>query len=183
MSLFLDMFITFFKLGAVSFGGGYAMIPLIQKEVESHPAWLAIMNMRQFTDMIAISAMAPGPIATNTCTILGFKLAGLPGALIACLSVSLPSLMLILIIGQLFIKYQNHPMVKAAFYGLRPTIVAIIGYAAIKFALSNGIIGGSSFIDVKSAILLVLSLIFLLKTKLHPAYLILAAGIVGAFIF
>lgn len=183
MSLYIDMFITFFKLGAVSFGGGYAMIPLIQKEVENHPAWLAIMNMRQFTDMIAISAMAPGPIATNTCTILGYKLAGMPGAIIACLAVSLPSLLLILIIGQLFIKYQNHALVKSAFYGLRPTIVAIIAYASIKFAISNGIIGGSNYIDVKSTILLLLSLIVLLKTKLHPAYLILAAGLIGVVIF
>lgn len=179
MNIFIDMFITFFKLGLVSFGGGYAMIPLIQKEVESHH-WLSVS---QFTDMIAVSAMAPGPIATNTCTILGYKLAGLPGAVIACIAVTLPSLLLILIIGQLFIKYQNHPTVKAAFYGLRPTIVGIIAYSAIKFAISNGIIGGSNFVDVKSAILLAFSLIVLLRTKIHPVYLILAAGLIGIFIF
>lgn len=179
MNIFLDMFITFFKLGAVSFGGGYAMIPLIQKEVESHH-WL---SMSQFTDMIAISAMAPGPIATNTCTILGFKISGLLGALVACIAVSLPSLLLILIVGQLFIKYQNHPVVKAAFYGLRPTIVGIIAYSAIKFAISNGIIGGSSFIEPKSAILLAISFVMLIKTKFHPAYIILASGIIGVLIF
>ncbi|EGW37711.1 chromate transporter [Desulfosporosinus sp. OT] len=179
MNIFLDMFITFFKLGLVSFGGGYAMIPLIQKEVENHH-WL---TMSQFTDMIAVSAMAPGPIATNTATILGYKIAGLPGAAIACISVSLPSLLLILIIGQLFIKYQNHRIVKAAFYGLRPTIVAIIAYAAIKFAISNGIIGGSNYIDIKSSFLLVVAFIMLIKTKYHPAYLILASGIIGIMIF
>jgi len=179
MNIFVDMFITFFKLGLVSFGGGYAMIPLIQKEVENHH-WL---SMSQFTDMIAVSAMAPGPIATNTATILGYKIAGLPGALDACLAVSLPSLLLILIIGQLFIKYQNHPIVKAAFYGLRPTIVGIIAYAAIKFAISNGIIGGSNFIDVKSSIILVAAFIVLIRTKLHPAYLIILSGIVGIILF
>lgn len=179
MNIFVDMFVTFFKLGLVSFGGGYAMIPLIQKEVESHH-WL---NMSQFTDMIAVSAMAPGPIATNTATILGYKIAGLSGAAVACLSVTLPSLLLILIIGQLFIKYQNHPLVKAAFYGLRPTIVGVIAYSAIKFAISNGIIGGSNFVDVKSLILLVIGFIILIKTKFHPAYLILASGIIGIMIF
>lgn len=179
MNIFLDMFITFFKLGLVSFGGGYAMIPLIQKEVESHH-WL---SMSQFTDMIAVSAMAPGPIATNTASILGYKIAGIPGALVACFSVSLPSLLLILIVGQLFIKYQNHHSVKAAFYGLRPTIVGIIAYAAIKFAISNGIVGGSNFIDIKSSILLVVAFILLIRTKFHPAYLILASGIIGVIIF
>ena len=179
MNIFIDMFITFFKLGLVSFGGGYAMIPLIQTEMESHH-WL---SMSQFTDMIAVSAMAPGPIATNTASIVGYKIAGLPGATVACLAVTLPSLLLILIVGQLFIKFQDHPTVKAAFYGLRPTIVGIIAYAAIKFAVSNGIVGGSNFIDVKSTILMVVAFILLIRTKFHPAYLILAAGIIGIVIF
>ncbi|CAA7599838.1 Chromate transporter [Acididesulfobacillus acetoxydans] len=179
MNAFLDLFITFFKLGLVSFGGGYAMIPLIQTEVQNHH-WL---SMSIFTDMIAISAMAPGPIATNTATIVGDKCLGLPGAVVACLAVTLPSLLLILVIGKLFVKFQNHPLVKAAFYGLRPTIVGIIVFAAVKFALSDGIIGGGHLIDVKSALLLLAAMVILIKTRLHPAYLILAAGIVGMVMF
>lgn len=179
MKILIDLFLAFFKLGFVSFGGGYAMIPLIQEEVASHH-WL---NMATFTDTIAISAMAPGPIATNTATIVGYKVFGFTGATIACIAVTLPSLLLILFIGKLFMKYQNHPMVKAAFYGLRPVIVGVIAYAAIKFALSNGIIGGSHIIDVKSTILMVAAFIMLIKTKFHPAYLILAAGLIGVVIF
>lgn len=179
MNLYVDMLISFFKLGLVSFGGGYAMIPLIQTEIASHH-WL---NMSEFTDMIAVSAMAPGPIASNTATIVGYKLAGIFGACVACIGVTLPSLLLILIVGQLFFKYQEHPIVKAAFYGLRPTIIGVIAYAAIKFALSNGIIGGSHFIDIKSSILMVAAFIILIKTKFHPAYLILASGLIGILIF
>ena len=179
MNLYLDMLITFFKLGLVSFGGGYAMIPLIQTEMANHH-WL---NISEFTDMIAVSAMAPGPIASNTATIVGYKLAGFLGAVVACIGVTLPSLLLILIVGKLFFKFQEHPTVKAAFYGLRPTIIGVIAFAAIKFAISNGIIGGSNFIDIKSSILMVVAFIMLVKTKFHPAYLILASGLIGIVIF
>jgi len=179
MSLYLDMLITFFKLGLVSFGGGYAMIPLIQTEMVSHH-WL---DISAFTDMIALSAMAPGPIASNTATIVGYNLDGFLGAVVACISVTLPSLLLILIVGKLFFKFQQHPNVKAAFYGLRPTIIGVIAFAAIKFAISNGIIGGSSFIDLKSSILMVVAFIILIKTKLHPAYIILVSGLVGMVLF
>ena len=179
MNLYLDMLITFFKLGLVSFGGGYAMIPLIQTEMVSHH-WL---DISKFTDMIAVSAMAPGPIASNTATIVGYNLAGFWGAVDACVGVTLPSLLLILIVGKLFFKFQQHPKVKAAFYGLRPTIIGVIAFAAIKFAISNGIIGGSSYIDIKSSILMVTAFILLIRTKLHPAYLILISGLVGIVLF
>jgi len=175
----VDILITFFKLGLVSFGGGYAMIPLIQTEMVNHH-WL---NISKFTDMIAVSAMAPGPIASNTATIVGFKLDGFWGAVDACVGVTLPSLLLILIVGKLFFKFQEHPTVKAVFYGLRPTIIAVIAFAAIKFAISNGIIGGSNFMDIKSSIVMVAAFILLIKTKLHPAYLILVSGLIGIALF
>jgi chromate transporter len=179
MNHLLDLFITFFKIGLVSFGGGYAMIPLIQGEMESHK-WI---NINQLTDIVAVSAMAPGPIASNTATIVGYKLDSIIGATIACMGVTLPSFLLILIIGKYFMKFQENSIVKAAFYGLRPTIIGIIAYAAIKFALANNIIGGSSFIDFRSSILMIAALVVLLKNKLHPAYLILASGIVGIVLF
>lgn len=179
MNLYFDILITFFKLGLVSFGGGYAMIPLIQTEMVSHH-WL---NIGTFTDMIAVSAMAPGPIASNIATIVGDNLAGFWGAVVACVGVTLPSLLLILMVGKLFFKFQEHPTVRAAFYGLRPTIIGVIAFAAIKFAISNGIIGGSSFIDIKSSIFMAVAFIFLIKTKLHPAYLILVSGLIGIVLF
>lgn len=179
MSPYFDILITFFKLGLVSFGGGYAMIPLIQTEIVKHH-WLDIST---FTNLIALSAMAPGPIASNTATIVGFDVASLLGAVDACVAVTLPSLLLILIVGKLFFKFQEHPYVKAAFYGLRPTIIGVIAFAAIKFAISNGIIGGNGFIDLKSSILMTIAFIILIRTKLHPAYLILVSGLIGIVLF
>jgi chromate transporter len=179
MILYLEMLITFFKIGLVSFGGGYAMIPIIQGEVEAHH-WL---DTNQLTDIIAVSAMAPGPIAANGATIVGYKLSGMLGATVACIGVTLPSVLLILIVGKLYIKYQEHPLVKAIFYGIRPTIISIIAFAAVKFAMGNGIIRGSNFIDIKSTILMVAAFVILVKTKFHPAYLILASGLIGVVSF
>lgn len=179
MRLYLDIFITFFKIGLVSFGGGYAMIPIIQEEVEIHH-WI---TTKQFTDVIAVSAMAPGPIAANSAAIVGYKLDSLLGAVIACLGVILPSLILILIIGKFFSRFNEHPVVKAAFYGLRPTIVGIIAYASVKLALADGIIGGSGIIEIKGMIIMIVAITVLLKFRLHPVYLMLASGAAGIVLF
>ncbi len=179
MSLYIDIFITFFKIGLIGFGGGYAIIPIIESQVSLHQ-WL---DVKQLTDVIAIAAMAPGPIAANSATVIGFKLAGIPGAAIACTGITLPSLLVILILGKLFIKFQEHVLVKATFYGLRATIIGTIVYAAIKFAISNGIIGGSNLIDIKNILLVLVSFVLLVKTKINPMYLIIAAGLIGILVF
>ncbi len=179
MNIYIDLFITFFKIGLVSFGGGYAMIPIIQNQVEIHE-WL---DAKQFTDVIAVSAMAPGPIAANSATIVAYKISGLPGAIVACIGVTLPSILLIVLLGSLFFKYQDNYFVKAAFYGLRAVIVGLVAYTAVKFAISNGIIGGSNWLDIKSIIIMGLAFGILLKNKLHPVLLILFSAVAGIFIF
>lgn len=179
MNIYIDLFITFFKIGLVSFGGGYAMIPIIQNQVEIHK-WL---DAKQFTDVIAVSAMAPGPIAANGATIVAYKISGLPGAIVACIGVTLPSILLIVLLGSLFFKYQDNYFVKAAFYGLRAVIVGLVAYTAVKFAISNGIIGGSNWLDIKSIIIMGLAFGILLKNKLHPVLLILFSAVAGIFIF
>lgn len=179
IGLLLEIFITFFKIGLVSFGGGYAMIPIIQGEVEGH-RW---MEMSQFTDIIAVSAMAPGPIAANSATIVGYKLSYIPGAVAACIGVTLPSLLLILLIGKLFIKYREHPYVKAAFSTLRPTIIGVIAFAAVKFALGNGLFDGDVLTALENIMLMLAAFIVLIKTRLHPAYLIGLSGILGILLF
>ena len=175
MSMIVNMFSAFIKLWIVIFGGGYAMLPLLQSEMISNH-WL---TTGQLTDLVAVSAMAPGPIATNTAAIVGFRLDSIPGAIIATLALTIPSLIVIIFVGKLFVKYQHHRNVKAAFYGLRPAIIGIIIYAAINFAVSNNIVGGKNIIDVKSTILMVVGFIILIKTKLHPIYLILGAAVIG----
>lgn len=155
------------------------MIPIIQNQVEIHK-WL---DAKQFTDVIAVSAMAPGPIAANSATIVAYKISGLPGAIVACIGVTLPSILLIVLLGSLFFKYQDNYFVKAAFYGLRAVIVGLVAYTAVKFAISNGIIGGSNWLDIKSIIIMGLSFGILLKNKLHPVLLILFSAVAGIFIF
>lgn len=179
MNTYIDIFITFFKIGLLSFGGGYAMIPLIQSEVEAHN-WL---DTKQFTDVIAVSAMAPGPIATNSATIVAYKVSSLPGALVACVGVTLPSFLLVIFLGSLFFKYQDNYFVKAAFYGLRSVIVGLIAYTAVNFAISNEIIGGADIVDIKSAMIMCLAFVVLMKNKLHPVLIILASAITGIFLF
>jgi len=176
---YIDILVTFFKIGLISFGGGYSMLPIIGKEVQVHQ-WL---SDRQFTDVIAVSAMSPGPIASNSATMIGYSLDNVAGALLACIGVTLPSLIIILILGKLLFKYQDYGLVKAVFYGLKPTITALIIYAVIKFTVANGIIGGQNIVDVKSVIVGVLAFGLMLKTKAHPLYIILGSGIAGLFLF
>jgi len=175
MSIFGSIYTVFTQLWMVLFGGGYAMLPLLQSEMQNHH-WLSTSAL---TDAIAVSAMAPGPIATNTGAIVGFRIAGILGAMAATLALTIPSLLVIVLVGKLFFKFQNHPNVKAAFYGLRPAIIGIIAYAAIKFAISNQIVGGRNILDIKSTIIMVVAFIVLIRTKIHPIYLILTAALVG----
>jgi chromate transporter len=168
-----DLFITFFKIGAVSFGGGYAMIPIIDYEVQKH-GWL---TLQQFTDVIAVAGMSPGPIATNSVIFVGYKTAGLPGAILATIAISLPSLFLVLLVALVFYKVQNHPYFHSAFYILRPVITGLIAFAAIKFAINNGIISKS--FDISGILILLGALATLLFTKIHPVLVILLSGVIG----
>src|SRR5699024_1232923 len=136
--MYWSLFLSFLKIGFVSFGGGCAMIPVIEYEVQAHH-WL---TTREFTDAVAIAGMAPGPIATNSAVFVGYKVGGVTGSVVAALAVSLPSLIIVVLIALFMKKIENSPMMDYAFYGLRPVITGLIVYAAIKFALQNDILDG-----------------------------------------
>ena len=112
--IYIKLLLTFMKIGLFSFGGGYAMIPMIEKEIEGH-GWL---SATEFFDIVAIAEMTPGPIAVNSATFVGYRTAGYFGGLIATIGVAIPSLVLILIISRYFFKFQKHPLNTAVFYGL-----------------------------------------------------------------
>lgn len=177
--LLWQLFKTFFTIGLISFGGGYAMIPVIELEVTKN-GW---MSIQQFTDIIAIAGMSPGPIATNSAVFVGYQTAGLSGAIVSALGMVLPSLIIILIISMFFSKVNKNSNVQAAFYGLRPIIVGLIFYAAIKFAISNEIIGPISLRTLATLSIFALSLLALIKFRIHPAFVIISAGIVGVIFF
>jgi chromate transporter len=168
------------------------MIPLIQKEIESH-GWL---SDSQFVDIIAIAEMTPGPIAVNSATFVGYKAAGFWGGLVATIGVAIPSLVLILIVSKYFFKFQDHPVNKMVFYGIRPVIVGLIFAAAIFVAqttffnqgitlkdLSFIVKNPLSIIDVKSLFIFVFTLIAIIKFKMNPILIIVVSGILGCVIF
>lgn len=177
--ILLQLFTTFFIIGFISFGGGYAMIPVIEMEVVKN-GWL---TTQELTDVIAIAGMSPGPIATNTAIFVGLKVAGIPGAIVSAIAMVLPSLLLILLISSFFFKINDHPLTTAAFYGLRPIITGLIVYAAINFAISNEIVTSISWQTVSLMGILLASLYALTKLKMHPVFVILLSGVVGAVIY
>lgn len=131
--IYLQLFCSFFKIGLLSFGGGYAAMPLIQNEVVEARHWL---TMPEFTDLITISQMTPGPIALNSPTFVGFRLAGIPGALAATLGCVLPSCIIVTCIAKLYLKYQKLTVIQGILGSLRPAVVGMIAAAGISILSS-----------------------------------------------
>ncbi len=124
-----ELFLTFFKIGAFTFGGGYAMLPLIQREVVNVKKWL---SEDEFGDVLAVTQSAPGALAVNSSVFIGYNLAGLPGATVAVLGSVLPSFFIILVVATFFTQFSSQPIVQRMFYGIRPAVVALIAYAVLK---------------------------------------------------
>lgn len=181
--LYLQLFYTFFKIGLFGFGGGYAMLSMIQSEVVTRYGWL---TSQEFTDIVAISQMTPGPIGINSATYVGFTATGsVWGSIIATLAVVLPSFILMLAISKFFLKYQKHPVVEAVFSGLRPAVVGLLASAAL--VLMNAENFSSPKEDMYSFI--ISCLIFLVafvgtrKYKINPILMIVACGIAGLILY
>ena len=177
--IYLELFYTFFKIGLFGFGGGYAMLSLIQGEVVTNHNWL---SAQEFTDIIAISQMTPGPIGINSATYVGFAATGsVWGSVVATLAVTLPSFILMLTISKFFLKYQKHPVVEAVFKGLRPAIVGLLAAAAL--VLMNVENFGSPTEDtytfIISVILFIAAFVGTYRFKINPILMIIACGIVG----
>ncbi|MGL4968915.1 MAG: chromate transporter [Fusobacteriaceae bacterium] len=151
--MLLQLFITFFKIGIFTFGGGYAMIPLIEKEIMENKNWI---SKDELMEIIAISQMTPGPIATNAATFVGRKMGGISGAIAATVGVVFPSLIIITIISAFFSKNFNNVYVQKIFTGMRAGITASI-FLSVKKLATTGIKGKSGLIIFSLSIL---SLIF-----------------------
>ena len=151
MKHYLDLFMVFFKIGAFTLGGGYAMVPLIQKEVVDNKGWL---EKEEFIDTLALAQSSPGPIAINTAVFVGFKDSGVLGALITTLGSVLPSFTIILIIALFFRDIRDNIYVDKAFKGIRPAIVALIAAPVITMSKSIGLKSLKLLIPVASALLI-----------------------------
>lgn len=173
MALLMQLFTTFFKIGAFSFGGGYAMLPLLEEEVIRNHAW---MTNSEFIDIFAISEMTPGPIAVNAATFLGFRVSGFFGAAVATFAVILPSFIVISIIFASLSKFKSSKYVAWIFEGIRPIVIGLIMAAGVTVARS-------SFLDIKS-VLIAAGLFYGVTFKnLNPIIAIIIGGFLGVMLY
>ena len=189
--IFLQLFYTFFKIGLFGFGGGYAMLSMIQGEVVTRHGWI---TAQEFTDIVAISQMTPGPIGINSATFVGYSTlidAGYTpamavlGSATATFAVILPSFILMLIISRYFLKFQKHPAVIAVFSGLRPAVVGLLAAAALLLMNSENF--GSPTDDMRSFIIscLIFLVVFIAtrRFKISPILMIVLSGIAGLLLY
>ncbi|HPX67694.1 MAG TPA: chromate transporter [Candidatus Syntrophosphaera sp.] len=165
----LTLFWTFVKIGLFSFGGGYAVLAMIQQEVVVHNAWL---TQSEFTDVVAISQMTPGPIAINSATFIGYRQGGVLGSLVCTFGVILPSLVLMLVITLTYLKLREQPWFKNIFQKLRWLTLGLIGAAMV-------LIAKGAFTDWFTVLVFVISLAIYWKFKTNPIYLMLGAAVFG----
>lgn len=176
--IYLQLFISYLKIGFFGFGGGYAMLSLIQNEIVVQNGWL---TNSEFTDIVAISQMTPGPIAINSATYIGYTVAGFWGSVVATVAVCLPALTLMILITRFFLRLQNNRYVKAALAGMHTVVIGMIGSAALllMFPASND---GRSFIDAWSWIIFAAAFIASYK-KFNPILLIVISALAGIVIY
>ncbi|NLA58450.1 MAG: chromate transporter [Firmicutes bacterium] len=180
--IFARLFLSFFRLGLFTIGGGYAMLPLVQKEVQRY-GW---MTPEEFIDMIAIAEMTPGAIGVNTATFVGFRQGGLLGAVVATAAIALPSLILVVAVSKVLDKFREHPLVAGMLLGIRPVVAGLIASSALFIAeAAFRKIGttGLSGIDPLAVVLAVVSAVLVRRFRAHPIAIIVGAGIVGLVIF
>jgi len=165
----LQIFLSFLKIGAFTFGGGWAMVPLIRKELVDRQKWL---EDSEFVDILAIAQSGPGPIAINTSVLCGYKMRGLPGSLVATLGSSLPSFTIILIIANFFLRIRDSKAVEAIFKGMRPAIFGLLISAVWQ-------VGRKSIKSRKDIVFAVLGAALLLFVKINPVFAVLIAATGG----
>lgn len=172
MKFYFQLFWVFFKIGAFTFGGGYAMIPLIQREVVNRKKWL---EEGEFIDMLAIAQSVPGPVSLNTAVFVGNKLKGKRGSAVSSAGIILPSFVVILLIALVFTEFKDNPGVERVFKGIRPAMVALIAAPLWGMGKSAGVTWKSLWIPVTAALLI-------WGAGLSPIYVVIIA-ITGGIVY
>ena len=177
----LELFLSFLQIGVMSIGGGYAALPLIRQQVVETHSWL---QMSEFTDLITIAEMTPGPIAVNAATFVGTRIAGFPGALVATLGCVLGPCMIVLLLAWLYNNYRNLSIIQGILGGLRPAVVALIASAGLSILLT-ALWGSTSpahwLRDIQWIPVCIFAAAFfvLRKWKPGPVYVMLGCGVIG----
>lgn len=183
--VYLQLFLIFMKIGLFSFGGGLAVLPLIEEELVHSQNWL---TMTEFVDIITLSEMTPGPIAINSATFAGNRVAGVTGGIVATIGVVMPSFIIVLALAYVYFRYRNLDLLQGVIEGLRPAVVALIASAGVTIFMTalfstTSLPVGLGDLNLTNFVLFILSLIGIRKFNLSPIQTIILTGLCGAIIY
>jgi len=176
IDLYWELFFTFFKIGLFGFGGGYAMLSMVQYEVVEAHGWL---TMGEFTDIVAISQMTPGPIIVNSATYIGYTATGgsIVGSLTATCAVCLPAILIMVLICRFFMMFKNNPYVNRALLWMKPAAIGLIAAAALMMMNEH------NFVDYRSVLIALGAFVLTYFFKIGIIRLIIIAGLTGYLVF
>ena len=177
MMLLWKLLSSFIQIGAFSFGGGYAALPLIQHQVVELHNWL---SFNEFSDLITISQMTPGPIAINSATFVGLKIDGLLGAIVATLGCIIPSCIIVSLIAYVYLKYKQMSVIQSILKYIRPAVVAMIGVSGLLIIQDSFF--SKTNVNISSIVIFIVSIILLRVKKLNPIFVMIIAGIMQVMI-
>lgn len=176
--IYIILFLEFFKIGLFSVGGGLATLPFLKELIDKY-GWI---SQEELLNMIAISESTPGPIGINTATYVGYQVSGVLGGIIAIAGIVAPALIIIIVIAHYFDKFYERPLVKGAFYGVRPAVTGLIASVAFglgRAQLFNPGFTGLAFFNIKAILLFLLLFFLIYRYKKHPIVYIVTAAIIG----
>ena len=174
MKKLLEIFTMFFKIGMFTIGGGYAMLPIIQKEVVDKKSWI---NEEEFLDAISLTNSLPGPLATNAATFIGYRVSKVKGAVTAVIGAVLPSIIIILLIASFFKNAADYPIVQNIFNAIRPAVVALILYSVIKLA------GTAKITKNLNWLVALIAFSAITFFNIHPIIVIICAALYGLVLY
>ena len=177
--IYIQLFLSFLQIGLFSVGGGYAAIPLVQSLIVERQGWI---TMTEFTNLITIAEMTPGPIAVNSATFVGMQIAGILGAIIATLGCILPSCIIVTLLAYVYMKYRNMSLLQGTLASLRPAVVSMIAKAGVTILISAFFIDGTvnlirQNVCVEMIIFFVIALVLLRKFKINPILAMVLCGV------
>ncbi|MBQ6493623.1 MAG: chromate transporter [Erysipelotrichaceae bacterium] len=176
MMFVIKIFFSFLKIGIFAFGGAYAVIPLVEEQMVTNTGW---MTFSEFSDLIAIDELTPGPIIINAATFIGMKLAGLPGAIAATLGCIMPGFIIVLTLICLYSRYKKIPMISEIINVLKCMSVALILSVLLKMIMNCVFPSGLNSIDILSLVMMTVGFFILKKYKPNPIFIILGCGTIG----
>ena len=178
--IYFQLFWAYLKIGIFGFGGGYAMLSMIQFEIVDHYGW---MTTTEFADMVALSQMTPGPVSINIATYIGYTVGGILGSLVATAAIVLPSLLMLYLVLKFLFKHKENHIVKTTLASMKPVIAGLIFVAALQLMNSNNFIDFGLHQNNISVIICAVTFAGVFWAKINPILLILASGLVGYLIY